>query len=97
MTPPRRRWFRFSLRTLFVVVTLLCVLLGGWMSYQLNWIRRRHDYLREHGLHPMRVTQSAPWSLRPFREPGVSILIVNTDDELAIVRSLFPETSILMP
>ena len=27
-TPPRRRWFQFSLRTLFVVVTLLCVTLG---------------------------------------------------------------------
>jgi hypothetical protein len=23
--PPRRRWFRFSLRTLFVLVTVLCV------------------------------------------------------------------------
>jgi WD40 repeat protein len=29
MTPaPNRRWFRFSLRTLFVVVTILCVWLG---------------------------------------------------------------------
>jgi hypothetical protein len=28
MTPPRRRWFRFSLRTLFVVVTLLGIWLG---------------------------------------------------------------------
>src|SRR5262245_37651668 len=27
-TTPRRRRFRFSLRTLFVVVTVLCVLLG---------------------------------------------------------------------
>jgi len=28
MTPPRRRWLRFSLRTLFAVVTVFCVWLG---------------------------------------------------------------------
>jgi len=34
---PKRRW-SFSLRTLFVVVTL-----GGcWLGYHLNWIRERH-------------------------------------------------------
>ncbi len=37
MTTPtaNRRWLRFSLRTLFVVVTVLCV----WLGYELNWIR----------------------------------------------------------
>ncbi len=25
---PRRRWFRFSLRTFFVLLTILCVWLG---------------------------------------------------------------------
>jgi hypothetical protein len=38
---PKRRWPRFSLRTLFVVVTVL----GCWLGYQLNWIRQRHDFL----------------------------------------------------
>jgi hypothetical protein len=27
-TPPRRRWFQFSLRTMFVVVTVLAMLIG---------------------------------------------------------------------
>jgi hypothetical protein len=31
-TPTRRRWFRFSLRTLFVVVTLACVALGMYVK-----------------------------------------------------------------
>lgn len=35
----RRRWFAFSLRTMFVGVTLLCC----WLGYCLNWIRQRHD------------------------------------------------------
>jgi hypothetical protein len=41
---PRRRWFRISLRTLFVVVTVVAV--GCWM-----WIRS-HEFSRraeEHG------------------------------------------------
>jgi hypothetical protein len=36
---PRR--LRFSLRTLFVVVTVGCV----WIGYSLNWIRQRHEFL----------------------------------------------------
>jgi hypothetical protein len=36
-----RRSFRFSLRTLFVVVTVFAC----WLGYQLNWIRERHAYL----------------------------------------------------
>ena len=42
MMTSRRRWFRFSLRTLFVVLTVLCFVLGGWVAYQLNWISQRH-------------------------------------------------------
>ena len=41
MTAPERRCFRFSLRTMFVVVTVM----GGWLGYCLNWIRERHAAL----------------------------------------------------
>ena len=43
-TKPKRRWFRFSLRTLFVLVTIACI----WLGYSFNWIRQRHDYLKAH-------------------------------------------------
>ena len=46
MTPaPNRRWFRFaySLRTLFVVMTLLCVLIGR----QLHVVSERKNLLRQ--------------------------------------------------
>jgi len=31
---PRRRWYRFSLRTLLVAMVLLLVLCGGWLMYR---------------------------------------------------------------
>jgi Leucine-rich repeat (LRR) protein len=31
---PKRRWYQFSLKTLLVVLTLLCLGPGGWMAYQ---------------------------------------------------------------
>lgn len=39
--PPvtRRRWFRFSLRMLFVVVTVLCV----WLGFMVNAARRQRE------------------------------------------------------
>jgi hypothetical protein len=44
MTPaPKRRWFRFSLRTLFVVVTVL----GCWLGYELNWVRERRLFIAD--------------------------------------------------
>ena len=38
---PNRPWFRFSLRKMFVVVTLFAC----WLGYELNWIQQRHLFL----------------------------------------------------
>ena len=60
--PRNRRYFQFSLRTLFALMTILCV----WLGYQLNWIRERHKALEE--LQQSRVVfdtyKPAPWSIR---------------------------------
>src|SRR5690242_18834364 len=42
MTAPRRRWFRFTLRTLFVVMAVLCIALG----IVLHRARARREALR---------------------------------------------------
>jgi hypothetical protein len=41
---PRRRWFAFRLRTLFVLVAVLSIPLA-WAGYPLNWIRERRKFL----------------------------------------------------
>jgi hypothetical protein len=38
---PKRRWFRFSLRTLFVLVTVLCL----WLAYQMSFVHQRKRLL----------------------------------------------------
>jgi hypothetical protein len=54
--------FQFSLRTLFVLMTMFCV----FLAYQLNWIQERHKALEE--LQQSRVVfdtyKPAPWSIR---------------------------------
>src|SRR5436190_10902375 len=47
-TKPKRRWFRFHLRTFLVIVTLL----GGWIGWNLYEVRQREqcfNYLKDGG------------------------------------------------
>jgi hypothetical protein len=37
--PPRRRWFRISLRTLLLLVTVLCI----WLGVKVNLARRQKE------------------------------------------------------
>ena len=89
----KRRWLRFSLRTLFVLVTLFCV----WLGYSLNWIRQRRQELvwaRSHGQVFLDgiskncytpkgqaielVDNPAPWQIRILGERGVWVIYIQT-------------------
>jgi hypothetical protein len=72
----RRRWFRFRLRTLFAVMTLLACTL----AYQLHWLQQRREFparetsIREHRL-PERGVRIATTSSPSGRPPWAPSLL----------------------
>ena len=105
-TKPKRRWLRFSLRTMFVVVTIL----GLWLFPQLKWIRDRHAALgwvstQATYWQDMPVQQGsfpggqAPWQIRMLGEPGMEMIVAIVEkDEVTRkqreLQSLFPEAHV---
>jgi hypothetical protein len=94
--PKPRRWFRFSLRTMFVLVTVFCV----WLGYQLNWIRQRRDAIRSDIILSIGTDETRPPGLLwIFGEQGHSQISSFRTDEVEINRleELFPEAQIFVP
>ena len=99
--PPRR--FRFGLRSLFVLMTVICV----WLGCSMNWIRQRHAMRHELGLsldEPQDIeansvwvpnTKQAPAGLWMFGEQGICYLFVLDTKHLERAEQLFPESEII--
>ncbi len=93
MSIPKRRWFRFRLRTLFVVMTVVAV----WCGYQVNWIRLRQQFIAEQdakfcdhfvaedgGPHVQsHLYSNPPSTLALFRENGYSFVEVLVEGQNA--------------
>jgi hypothetical protein len=103
-TKPKRRWFRFSLQTLFVLVTITGVC-AGWAAYQLNWIRQRHNYLQNTIItntdleahvdkFVAKWKATCPWSLRLFGESATDYIWAPIGAE-ETARRLFPESILI--
>jgi len=100
MTPPRRRWFAFSLRTMFVGVVLIAASLA-LVRHQLDWIEERHqEFLWEEG---DLGDAPPPWHLWIFGErygvEGMSIGVTDPDvgapEERERMQRLFPEARVV--
>jgi hypothetical protein len=113
MTPaPKRRWLRFSLRTMFVVVTVAAC----WIGYDLNWIRQRREAVQQtrfsvDNIDPASGTAQevrAPGLLWLFGEHGYAVLSYTIppghdwelsreqEAELQRVARLYPEAELIV-
>lgn len=110
-TPPRRHWYQFSLRTFFVLVTVVCGGFGWWVQRTREWIRQRQEWLTtqhynpEFGTAGIKLTAvplqppaipTPPGGLWFFGEKGVAqIVVATTIDDQQEAERLFPEAEVL--
>ena len=105
---PKRRWFRFSLRTMFVVVTVVAC----WLGWNLHQVRQREKFLSLPriitfegsmpssglGKSSFALTPGVPFAWKVFGAKHVHCMVLdkNTFDEAEFqrARALFPETDI---
>ena len=87
-----RRWFRFSLRTTFVVVTLF----GLWFGYYLNWKQQRHD--ARAWMHAQDIVGNFGYTPKdPSTFPWMLKLLGDSPEELFVIEYLPREREILLP
>jgi hypothetical protein len=104
MTAPKRRWFRYSLRTLFVVVTVFGIWLG-WNLHEVNERSRMAGWIAAEGGSvnkgpPPRPWKTMPWSWFVLGADPVSTIVFGgsdryTRDDLRRAEALFPEADII--
>jgi hypothetical protein len=92
--PSKRRWYQFSLRTMFVLVFVVSVPLA-WVGYSLSWIRQRHEALDTRQVYDFSdsAATTAPGGLWLFGERGVITIFCSTENA-EFARRLFPEAFI---
>ena len=89
---PKRRWFTFKLRTLFVVVTMA----SCWLGWQVHIVQRRRTFLavNEQGgtwVHPD-FAQGLPFPTirRWMGDEPRGMVSVHRSSDMARERQLFP-------
>jgi len=108
--PRPERWPQVSLKSFFVLVTLLCVFLG-WLGMQVKWIQDRNHFLIEELNGDERGGRTvvsdigrkkSPWQLRIIEcftgdDFAVYEIMCHSDDPPELIRrakALFPEAQV---
>jgi hypothetical protein len=97
----KRRWWRFSLRTLFVLVTLIGEV-TAWVVWSLNWISQRHVFIRDKVDHSGPIAFSdigpdVPGRLWLVGEEAAEFIILKSASDTDEAQRLFPEARVIDP
>jgi len=86
---PKRRWLRFGLGTLLMLVWA-CAIALGWFEVQRQWVRDRHEaidwleargrYARLDGYSTHPEYPKVPWILQKFGEPNFVLIHIENED-----------------
>ena|SRR6185295_10317755 len=104
-TPPRRRWFSYSLRTFFVVLMIF----GVWLGWNVHRVRQRESllqFLAANGAGtytpaqvPIKPWKSLPWVWAWLGAKPVGAIQVRktlfSDSDRQYLEELFPEASVV--
>jgi hypothetical protein len=101
----KRRWPKFSVRTLLVAVMVFCV----WLAWQVHVVHRRQamlktillrgggiDFENRNELRDRMLSPQLPLIRRMLGDEAVFLLRLNkpTKDEIALARERFPEVEV---
>ena len=101
-TAHKQRWFRFSLRTLFVVMTLAAAPMI-WLSVQIHTVRTRQNFPNDEDFGTVRKWGGGRWKQLPwiwrqldaYPQGRIQLLDSHWDEKgRARVQSLFPEADV---
>jgi hypothetical protein len=99
---PNRRWFHFSLRTMFVVVTLVAVPIA-WLGAEIQWLRERQAWRNDDHANTVRgwyggSLRKVPWLSQQFGEgPMLWWELLDsawTEEDRVVLQRLFPEAEV---
>jgi hypothetical protein len=96
-TPPHRRWYQLSLRTMLLTMIVASAAFGYLVHWSKDWIRQRQKWMNTRGgvNHSVRAEESrAPGGLWIFGEEGAATVAVKPGDE-AEAKRLYPDAAIV--
>lgn len=92
-TPPRRRWFQFSLATMFVVLTAFAI----WLGWELKVSRSRdtaRGWINAHGGVTMHGPRLQFNLMRDWQESNIWLPERERATDLTHIQAAFPEATI---
>jgi hypothetical protein len=95
---PRRRWFQFSITSLFVVTTLVAV----WLAWELAYIRERQAWVRDNAAlvdedddrASVNLGPISNWPFGPVPQPLPKVIIDDTSGRVSFSPASAPPVSL---